>query len=82
MKKRFNFLITLIFLFMLSITTNVNADDACSISDKKAEGKRIFELREGIVEDNQDTGCMVIIKVESDGSAQVTYQPMDRDVQK
>lgn len=67
---------------MLSITTNVNADDACSISDKKAEGKRIFELREGIVEDNQDTGCMVIIKVESDGSAQVTYQPMDRDVQK
>ena len=82
MKKRFIFLITLIFLFMLSITTNVNADDACSISDKKAEGKRIFELREGIVEDNQDTGCMVIIKVESDGSAQVTYQPMDRDVQK
>ena len=82
MKKRFNFLITLIFLFMLSITTNVNADDACSISDKKAKGKRIFELREGIVEDNQDTGCMVIIKVESDGSAQVTYQPMDRDVQK
>lgn len=82
MKKRFNFLITLIFLFMLSITTNVNADDACNISDKKAEGKRIFELRKGIVEDNQDTGCMVIIKVESDGSAQVTYQPMDRNPQK
>lgn len=87
MKKRFNFLITLIFIFMLSITTNVKADNECSIY-KTEDGKgstttkKIFELREGIVEDNQDTGCLVKFEVEPDGSAQVTYTPMDRDAQK
>lgn len=87
MKKRFNFLITLIFLFMLSITTSVKADNECSIyktenGNGSTTTKKIFELREGIVEDNQDTGCLVKFEVEPDGSAQVTYTPMDRDAQK
>ena len=72
----------------LSITlmTNVKAYNECEIyktenGNGSTTTKKIFELREGIVEDNQDTGCLVKFEVEPDGSAKVTYTPMDRDAQ-
>ena len=86
MKKRIKLLIAFVFA-LLCITTNVSADSECSIyKTKNGNGTstttKIFELRKDIVEDIQDTGCLVKFEVEADGSAQVTYTPMDRSAQK